>query len=91
VLRRSAGLRFPAKFADWLKMKAKLGFGFQQPRESSSASPPHRPREDGLARPADTSRPNLAAALALLSSGGSPNPSVVAGASVDSTGLLPPQ
>jgi hypothetical protein len=28
---------------------------------------PHRPREDGLTHPADTSRSNLAAALALLS------------------------
>jgi hypothetical protein len=35
--------------------------------ESSRASPPHRPREEGLAHPADTSRPNLAAALGLLS------------------------
>jgi hypothetical protein len=34
--------------------------------ESSRASPPHRPREDGLARPADASRSNLAA-LGLLS------------------------
>jgi hypothetical protein len=28
--------------------------------ESSIASPPHRPREDGLAHPADTSISNLA-------------------------------
>jgi hypothetical protein len=35
---------------------------------------PHRPREDGLARPAAISRPNLADALGLLSSGGFPNP-----------------
>jgi hypothetical protein len=35
--------------------------------ESSRAWPPHRPREDGLAHPADTSRSNLAAALGLLS------------------------
>jgi hypothetical protein len=40
------------------------GFGFL---ESSRASPPHRPREDGLAHPADSSRTNLAAALGLLS------------------------
>jgi hypothetical protein len=33
----------------------------------SRASPPHRPREEGLAHPADTSRTNLAAALGLLS------------------------
>jgi hypothetical protein len=37
------------------------------PVESSSASPPHRPREEGLTHPADPSRSNLAAALALLS------------------------
>jgi hypothetical protein len=35
--------------------------------ESSRASPLHRPRKDGFAHPADTSRPNLAEALALLS------------------------
>jgi hypothetical protein len=35
--------------------------------ESSRASPPHRSREDRLTHPADTSRSNLAAALALLS------------------------
>ena len=35
--------------------------------ESSRAPPPHRPREDGLADPAGTSRSNLAAALGLLS------------------------
>jgi hypothetical protein len=35
--------------------------------ESSRASPPHRPREGGLAHPADTSRTNLAEALGLLS------------------------
>jgi hypothetical protein len=34
---------------------------------SSRASPPHRPREDGLDHPADTSITHLAAALALLS------------------------
>ena len=33
-------------------------------------SPPHRPREDGRAHPAEPSRSNLAAALALLSSSG---------------------
>jgi hypothetical protein len=33
--------------------------------ESIRASPPHRPREDGLTRPAGTSRSNLAAALGL--------------------------
>jgi hypothetical protein len=38
------------------------------PVESSRASPRHRPREDGLVRPADTSRTDLAAALGLLSS-----------------------
>ena len=37
------------------------------PVESSRASPAHMPREDGFAHPADTSRSNLAAALALLS------------------------
>jgi hypothetical protein len=37
------------------------------PVESSRASPPHSPREDGLDHPADTSISNLAAALALLS------------------------
>ena len=35
--------------------------------QSSRASPPYRPREDGLAHPADPSRTNLAAALDLLS------------------------
>ena len=35
--------------------------------ESSRVSPPHRPREDGLTRPADTSRSNIASALGLLS------------------------
>jgi hypothetical protein len=43
-----------------------LGFGRRR------ASSPHRPREDGLAHPADTSRPNLAAVLGLLSRGGLP-------------------
>jgi hypothetical protein len=38
-----------------------------RPVESSRASPPHRPREDELGHPADTSRTNLAAALGLLS------------------------
>jgi hypothetical protein len=37
------------------------------PVESSRASPPLRPREDGLNHPADTLRTNLADALALLS------------------------
>jgi hypothetical protein len=37
------------------------------PVESCRASPPHRPREDALAHPADTSRSNRAAALGLLS------------------------
>ena len=46
--------------------------GFRLPaapveRRCSRASPPHRRREDGLARPADTSRTNLAAALGPLS------------------------
>jgi hypothetical protein len=40
------------------------GGGF--PVEGSRAAP-HRPQEDGLAHPADTSRSNLAAALGLLS------------------------
>jgi hypothetical protein len=45
-----------------------LGFRFPKaPVESSRAWTPHRPREYGLAHPADTSRPNLATALALLS------------------------
>jgi hypothetical protein len=34
--------------------------------ESCGASPLHRPREDGLTYPADTSRTNLAAALGVL-------------------------
>jgi hypothetical protein len=34
--------------------------------ESSRAWPPHRPREEGFTHPADTSRSNLAAALALV-------------------------
>jgi hypothetical protein len=37
------------------------------PVEGGRASPPHRPREGGLAHPADTSRSNLADALGLLS------------------------
>ena len=37
--------------------------------EGSRASPPHRPRANELAHPADTSRSNLAEALGLLSSG----------------------
>ena len=41
-------------------------FGSQQIK-SSRGSRPHRPREDGLAHPAHTSRSNLASALALLS------------------------
>jgi hypothetical protein len=35
--------------------------------ESSGMFPPHRPRENGHAHPADTSRSNLASALGLLS------------------------
>ena len=34
--------------------------------ESSGASPPRRPRADGLTHPADPSRTNLAATLGLL-------------------------
>jgi hypothetical protein len=53
-----------------------------------------------LAHPADSSRANLAATLGCVRAGSSPNPNcvapvglvgVAAGASVDSTGLLPPQ
>jgi hypothetical protein len=40
---------------------------FQRVVESSRASPPHRLREDGLAHPTDTSRPNLASVLGVLS------------------------
>ena len=47
-------------------------FGFQQRESSSGTSPLHRPREDGLAHPAGTSRSNLAAALGLLSTGFEP-------------------
>jgi hypothetical protein len=45
------------------------GFRFRLPArvESSRASPPRRPREDGLAYQADTSRPDLAYVLGLLS------------------------
>jgi hypothetical protein len=46
------------------------GFGLRvpaAPRVSSRVSPPHRPRENGLAHPADPSRPNIAFALGLLS------------------------
>jgi hypothetical protein len=39
------------------------------PVPSSRASPPHRPREDGLAHPADTPRTDLASALGMLSRG----------------------
>jgi hypothetical protein len=35
--------------------------------EGNRALPPHRPREDGFARPADTSRSNRASPLGLLS------------------------
>jgi hypothetical protein len=42
--------------------KCSLGLGLAAPVENSIASPPHMPREDGLAHPADTSRSNLAAA-----------------------------
>jgi hypothetical protein len=45
-----------------------LAFRFPAaPVESSRASPPHRPRDDGLAHPADSSRSNLASTLGLLS------------------------
>jgi hypothetical protein len=46
------------------------------PVEGSRASPTHRPREDGLTHPADTSRSNLADALGLLSSWRLSKPSV---------------
>jgi hypothetical protein len=46
----------------------RCGFGFQQPVRAAAASPPCRPREDGLVHPAGPSRSNLAAALRLLSS-----------------------
>ena len=41
--------------------------------ESSRASSPDSPREDGIAHP-DTSRPNLGSVLGLLEGGGLPNP-----------------
>jgi hypothetical protein len=41
--------------------------GSKAPVESIGASPPHSPSEVWLAHPADTSRPNLADALGLLS------------------------
>jgi hypothetical protein len=48
--------------------RASQRFGFQRRRgEKSRPSPPHRPREDGFTHPTGTSRPNLAAALGLLS------------------------
>jgi hypothetical protein len=60
--RRPLGFRFPAA----------------RPVESSRASPPHRPREDALAHPVDTSRSNLAAAWVCFRSGGFPtNPGLV--------------
>jgi hypothetical protein len=45
------------------------GFRFQRwgERESSRASPQHRPREDGRTHPPDTSRSNLAAVLGSVS------------------------
>ena len=46
--------------------RVRVGFRFPA-MEKSRVSPPHRPREDGLAHPVDTSRSNLAAALGLLS------------------------
>jgi hypothetical protein len=41
--------------------------------EQHRASPPHRPREDGLDHPPDTSISNLADALGLLKGGGFPD------------------
>ena len=46
--------------------------------ESSRVSPPHRPREDGLAQPADTSRSNLATPWVYFR-GRFPNPTALAG------------
>jgi hypothetical protein len=46
---------------------------FQQWVESSRASPPRRPREDGLTHPADNSRPNLAGAWVCFRGCGFPN------------------
>ena len=40
----------------------------------SRASPPHRPRDDWLTHPADTSSTNLAAAWVCFRGGGFPNP-----------------
>jgi hypothetical protein len=42
------------------------GFGGSAPVKSSRASPAHKPREGGLAHPADASRTNLADVLGLL-------------------------
>jgi hypothetical protein len=53
------------------------GFRFQ-PVESNRASLPHRPREDGLTHPADTSRSNLAAALGRRPTFEAPNFNTVA-------------
>jgi hypothetical protein len=48
--------------------EGQVGFRFPAaPVEDSRASPPHRPREDRLTHPADTSRSNIAEALGLLS------------------------
>jgi hypothetical protein len=41
------------------------GTCFQQRKWSSRATPPHRPREDGIAHPADTSITNRAASSQL--------------------------
>jgi hypothetical protein len=49
----------------WSQTKSRVS---RVPVESSRASPPNRPREDGLVQLADTSRSNLASPLGLHSS-----------------------
>jgi hypothetical protein len=61
-------LRLPTPYHPWVSggdcvvANAKVRVRFP-----AAASPPHMPREDGLAHPAEPSRSNLAAALCLLS------------------------
>jgi hypothetical protein len=67
--RRLAGRSAPPQCSVSDSTQWRRGFRFGR------ASPPHRPREDGLAHPADTSISNIASALALLRGGGFPTPS----------------
>jgi hypothetical protein len=53
-----SGAAHPSKPWGFTREPFNLGFRF----DSSRASPPHRPREDELTRPADPSRTNLACA-----------------------------